>query len=46
VVPGVNHLFVVDADGYPPNYTKLPAPLRIKPEVVGTVVDWLVARLK
>ena len=46
MVPGVNHLFVVDADGYPPNYTKLPAPLRIKPEVVGTVVDWLVARLK
>ncbi len=46
VVPGVNHLFVVDPDGYPPNYSKLPAPVRIKPEVVGTIVDWLVARLK
>ena len=46
VVPGVNHLFVVDPDGYPPNYAKLPAPLRMQPAVVGTVVDWLVARLK
>ena len=45
VVPGVNHLFVVDADGYPGNYTKLPAPVRIKPEVVGEVVDWLAIRL-
>jgi len=42
----VNHLFVVDPDGYPPNYAKLPAPLRMQPEVVGTIVDWLVARLK
>jgi dienelactone hydrolase len=46
VVPGVNHLFVVDADGYPPNYAKLPAPVRMQPAVVGTVVDWLAARLK
>ena len=46
VVPGVNHLFVVDPDGYPPNYAKLPAPLRMQPEVVGTIVEWLVARLK
>ena len=46
VVPGVNHLFVVDPDGYPPNYAKLPAPLRIQPEVVGSIVDWLVARLR
>lgn len=46
VVPSVNHLFVVDPDGYPPNYAKLPAPVRIQPEVVGTIVDWLVARLK
>ena len=45
IVPGVNHLFVVDADGFPGNYTKLPAPLRIKPEVVGEVVDWLAKRL-
>jgi hypothetical protein len=46
VVPGVNPLFVVDPDGYPPNDSKLPAPLRTQPEVVGTVVDRLVARLK
>ena len=45
VIPGVNHLFVVDLDGFPGNYTKLPAPIRTKPEVVGEVVDWLVARL-
>ena len=45
VVPGVNHLFVVDPDGYPGNYTKLPTPVRIKPEVVGEVVDWLAIRL-
>lgn len=46
VVPGVNHLFVHDPDGYPGNYQKLPAPVMIAPEVVGTVVDWLVERLK
>ena len=45
VVPGVNHLFVEDADGFPGNYTKLPSPVRIKPEIVGEVVDWLVSRL-
>jgi dienelactone hydrolase len=45
IVPGVNHLFVVDADGFPGNYTKLPPPVRIKSEVVGEVVDWLVNRL-
>ncbi|MDQ6828256.1 MAG: alpha/beta fold hydrolase [Gemmatimonadota bacterium] len=46
VVPGVNHLFVVDSDGFPGNYAKLPPPVVIKQEVVGTVVDWVVARLK
>jgi dipeptidyl aminopeptidase/acylaminoacyl peptidase len=45
VIPGVNHLFVVDADGFPGNYTKLPAPVRMKQDVVGEVVDWLVKRL-
>jgi dienelactone hydrolase len=45
IVPGVNHLFVADADGYPGNYTKLPAPVHIKPEVVGEVADWLANRL-
>lgn len=46
VVPGVNHLFVVDPDGYPANYVKLPAPVQVQPAVVGTIVDWLVARLR
>jgi dipeptidyl aminopeptidase/acylaminoacyl peptidase len=45
IVPGVNHLFVVDSDGFPGNYTKLPAPLRVKQDVVGEVVDWLAKRL-
>ena len=46
IIPGVNHLFVVDADGFPGNYTKLPAPVRVKAEVMGEVVDWLVQRLR
>ncbi len=46
VVPGVNHLFVADANGFPGNYTKLPAPVMMRPDVVGTVVDWLARRLR
>ncbi len=46
VVPGVNHLFVADTDGFPGNYTKLPPPVRIRTDVVGTVVDWLDSRLR
>ena len=46
VIPGVNHLFVVDPDGFPLNYTKLPTPLRIQQEIVGEVVDWIVSRLQ
>jgi dipeptidyl aminopeptidase/acylaminoacyl peptidase len=46
VVPGVNHLFVADTDGFPGNYRKLPAPVRIRADVVGTVVDWLDSRLR
>lgn len=46
VVPGVNHLFVADTDGFPGNYVKLPAPVRIREDVVGTVVDWLASRLR
>jgi dienelactone hydrolase len=45
VIPGVNHLFVVDSDGYPGNYAKLPSPVRVKADVLGEVVDWLVTRL-
>jgi len=46
VVPGVNHLFVKDANGFPGNYAKLPTPVRMESSVVGTIVDWLAIRLK
>jgi uncharacterized protein len=46
VVPGVNHLFVADTDGFPGNYRRLPAPVQIRQDVVGTVVDWLDSRLR
>jgi len=46
ILPGLNHLFVVDADGFPGNYAKLPPPVRVDPPVVGLVADWLVRRLK
>jgi uncharacterized protein len=46
VLPGLNHLFVVDPDGFPGNYAKLPPPVRVDPPVVGLVTDWLVRRLK
>ena len=46
VVPGVNHLFVADTNGFPLNYRNLPPPVRIRQDVVGTVVDWLASRLR
>ena len=46
VLPGLNHLFVVDPDGFPGNYAKLPSPIRVDQHVVGLVTDWLVHRLK
>jgi dipeptidyl aminopeptidase/acylaminoacyl peptidase len=46
VVPGVNHLFVEDADGFPGNYSKLPAPVTMRADVVQTVTDWLVKHLR
>ena len=46
VLPGLNHLFVVDADGFPGNYRKLPAPVVMQAEALGTVVDWLAQRLR
>ena len=46
VLPGLNHLFVVDADGFPGNYRKLPAPVVVQPAALGTVVDWLAIRLR
>lgn len=46
VIPGLNHLFVPDADGFPGNYAKLPPPVRVDPYVVGLVVDWLAYRFR
>lgn len=46
VVPNANHLFVYDTDGFPGNYTRLKPPVIVQPELLGAVVDWLVARLK
>jgi hypothetical protein len=46
IVPGVNHLFVVDPDGFPGDYAKLPPPIQVKAEVVAEVVDWLARRLR
>lgn len=46
ILPGLNHLFVPDPDGFPGGYATLPAPLRVHPSVVGMVVDWLTARLR
>ncbi len=46
VLPGLNHLFVPDADGYPGGYAKLPQPLNVDSSVVGMVVDWLSQRLR
>jgi len=44
VFPELNHLFVHDPGGFPGGYANLKNP-RVEPEVVGTVVEWLVKRL-
>ena len=46
VIPGLNHLFVEDPDGFPGNYSKLPSPVTIRADVVKTVTDWLVKHLR
>jgi dipeptidyl aminopeptidase/acylaminoacyl peptidase len=46
VIPGLNHLFVPDPDGYPGGYSKLKAPVMMDPSVVGAVVDWFATRLR
>lgn len=45
IIPGVNHLFVTDPDGFPGGYAKLPAPLMMRSDVLGIVANWLVKRL-
>ncbi len=46
ILPGLNHLFVPDPDGFPGGYSTLPAPIRVHPPVIGMVVDWLIERLR
>lgn len=46
VLPGLNHLFVEDSDGFPGNYAKLPPPVMMRTDVVVMVSDWLVQRLQ
>lgn len=46
VLPGLNHLFVEDNDGFPANYAKLPPPLMMQSATVKMITDWLVKRLK
>lgn len=45
VFPGTNHLFLADASGNPGGYSTLPSKA-IAPEVLGTIADWLGARLR
>lgn len=46
IIPGLNHLFVEDADGFPGNYAKLPQPLVMRADVVEMITEWLAKRLK
>jgi alpha-beta hydrolase superfamily lysophospholipase len=46
VIPGLNHLLVQDADGFPGNYSKLPPPVMVRADVVQIITDWLVKRLR
>jgi dienelactone hydrolase len=46
VLPDLNHLFVHDTDGFPPNYTKLPPPIMMHADVLKMIDDWLVQRLR
>jgi dienelactone hydrolase len=45
IFPEMNHLFVHDANGFPGGYQTLPS-MKVEPEVLGTVADWLAKRLK
>jgi len=45
VFPGLNHLMVPDPSGYPAGYGRLPS-AKVSREVLGTLADWLAARLR
>ena len=44
VLPGLNHLFVKDADGFPQNYAKLPKPVTMQAQALDIISEWLVQR--
>ena len=46
VLPGINHIFVEDPDGFPANYAKLPKPIRMQQQALDTISNWLVQRMK
>jgi hypothetical protein len=46
VLPDLNHLFVQDADGFPGNYAKLPAPVMMQSDVLELITAWLAKRLR
>ena len=46
VLPDLDHLFVQDTDGFPGNYTKLPAPVMVRGDVLEIITDWLTKRLR
>ncbi|MEP7075390.1 MAG: alpha/beta fold hydrolase [Acidobacteriota bacterium] len=46
VIPGLNHLFVEDSNGFPGNYKNLPPPVMMRADVVKIVTDWLAERLR
>jgi len=43
--PDTDHLFIADPDGFPTGYPTLPSRV-VRPEVLGTLADWLVRHLK
>ena len=46
VLPGLNHLFVEDADGFPQNYARLPKPVTMQAQAVDDISEWLAERLR
>lgn len=44
IFPSTDHLFLADVTGNPSGYASLPSK-NVRPDVLGTIADWLVARL-
>ncbi len=43
--PDTDHLFLADSSGIPSGYAALPSHA-VRPEVLGTIADWLAEHLK